>query len=134
MAENLEDLQVYQLAMDAGDKVWALVSGWKYYEKDTVGKQLVRAADSISANISEGYGRYFYKENKQFCYYSRGSLSETKTWLKKAFNRKLVEENVYYRFADELETLGVKLNNYIKSIGKTKNGNEWLRMTTSDNQ
>lgn len=86
---KLEDLKVYQLSMDIGEKVWILVGEWNYFSKDTVGKQLVKAVDSIAANLSEGFGRYFYKENRQFCYYSRGSLNETKTWLKKSHNRGL---------------------------------------------
>ena len=81
---------------------------WNYFEKDTIGKQLIKAIDSVAANLSEGFGRYFYKENRQFCYYSR----------RKIFNRKLIEEKDYLRFVNELETIGVKLNNYIKSIGK----------------
>jgi four helix bundle protein len=124
MPKKLDDLQVYQLAMDMGERNWDVVASWTYFEKDTIGKQLTRAADSVAANISEGFGRYFYKENKQFCYYSRGSLSETKTWLKKSFDRKLIEEKAYLTLADDLETLGVKLNNYIKSIGKTTNPHE----------
>lgn len=124
MPKKLDDLQVYQLAMDMGERICDVVASWTYFEKDTIGKQLTRAADSVAANISEGFGRYFYKENKQFCYYSRGSLSETKTWLKKSFDRKLIEEKAYLTLADDLETLGVKLNNYIKSIGKTTNPHE----------
>ncbi|MGQ9799185.1 MAG: four helix bundle protein [Ignavibacterium sp.] len=50
-----------------------------FFTKDVVGKQLIKAADSVAENLSEGFGRYFYKENKQFCYHSRGSLFETKT-------------------------------------------------------
>jgi len=37
--------------------------------------------DSIAANLSEGFGRYHYKEKKNFSYYSIGSLYETKTWI-----------------------------------------------------
>ena len=77
---NLEELQVYQLSMEIGEKVWQIVIKWDYFAKDSVGKQLVKAIDSVAANLSEGFGRYFYKENKQFCYYSRGSLFESKTW------------------------------------------------------
>ena len=91
---------------------------WDFFAKDTLGKQLVRAADSIAANLSEGYGRYFYKESKQFCYYSRGSLYETKTWLTKAMNRNLINETDYGRLMQEIRNLGVKLNNYINSIGR----------------
>jgi four helix bundle protein len=114
---KLEDLEVYQKSVQLSELVWGEVSKWNYFNKDTIGKQFVRAADSISANIAEGYGRYFYKENKQFCYYSRGSLLETKSWLEKAFNRKLISEDTYKLFMNELETIHRMLNAYIKSIG-----------------
>jgi len=76
-------LEVYQLAEAFGDEIWFVVHNWDYFAKDTVGKQMARSADSISANIAEGYGRYHYKENRNFCYFSRGSIIETKGWLKK---------------------------------------------------
>jgi four helix bundle protein len=69
---NLEELEVYQLAEVFSEEIWKVVVGWDYFAKDTVGKQMVRSADSISANIAEGYGRYHYKENRNFCYFSRG--------------------------------------------------------------
>ena len=115
---KLEELQVYQLSMEIGEKVWNIVFKWDYFLKDTVGKQLVRAADSIAANLSEGFGRYHYKEAKNFSYYSRGSLYETKTWLTKAYNRNLITEEEFQTFQKEINIIGVKLNNYINSIGK----------------
>ena len=118
---SIDDLQVYKLSMELSEKIWGNVGTWKYFEKDTLGKQLVRAADSISANLSEGFGRFSFKENKQFCYYARGSLFETKCWLTKAYERKLITENDYFGFNKEIDVLGVKLNNYIKSIGTTTN-------------
>ncbi len=57
---QLEDLQVYQLAMNMGERVWEIVLEWDYFARDTVGKQLVKAADSVAANLSEGWGRYYY--------------------------------------------------------------------------
>jgi four helix bundle protein len=87
---KLEELQVYQLSMTIAEEIWDIVYKWDYFTKDTIGKQLVKAVDSVAANLSEGFGRYFYKEEKLFCYYSRGSLSETRTWLTKACNRKLI--------------------------------------------
>lgn len=115
---KLEELQVYQLSMNIAERIWEIVIHWDFFAKDVVGKQLIKAADSIAANLSEGFGRYFYKENKQFCYYSRGSLFETKTWVRKANNRKLIDEKTYLEILTELDTIGVKLNNYIKTIGK----------------
>jgi len=118
---KLEELQVYQLAMDLGESIWEIVIAWNYFEKDTIGKQLVRSADSVAANLSEGFGRFFYKENKQFCYYSRGSLYETKTWLTKAKNRKLITVDQFDSFTNDIDLIGKKLNSYIKSIGKQSN-------------
>ncbi len=115
---ELKELRVYQIAMGIGDRIWTLVSNWDYFSKDTVGKQFVKAADSVAANLSEGYGRFFYKENRQFCYYSRGSLQETKTWLHKSYNRDLISEKDFQRISKDLNALSVKLNNYIKTIGK----------------
>ena len=116
---KLEELQVYQISMEMGEKVWQIVNEWNYFEKDTIGKQLVRAIDSVAANLSEGYGRFHYKESKQFGYYSRGSLFEAKTWLLKAHERDLISNSEYDDLIKEMDRLGVKINNYIKSIGTT---------------
>ena len=83
---------MYQLALEIGEEVWRMVDKWEVFPKNTLGKQFVDAADSISANIAEGYGRYFYKDRKNFCYYSRGSLMETKNWALKSINRHLIQQ------------------------------------------
>jgi four helix bundle protein len=115
---KLEELQVYKLSMEIGEKIWTIVIKWDYFTKDTIGKQLVRAVDSIAANLSEGFGRYHFKENTNFSYYSRGSLYETKTWLIKAHNRKQISNEDFEVFLHQIDVIGVKLNNYINSIGK----------------
>jgi four helix bundle protein len=116
---NLEDLEVYQLAESFSDEIWFIVHGWDYFAKDTVGKQIVRSADSISSNIAEGYGRYHYKENRNFCYFSRGSIIETKGWLKKSKNRNLLNEEQFNALFEKLQTIHLKLNGYLKFIGKS---------------
>jgi len=127
---NLEELDVYQEAMRIGESVWGIVAKWDFFAKNTVGKQWVRAVDSIAANLSEGFGRFHYRENKQFGYYSRGSLFESKTWLEKARNRSMIPEEEFQRLSGALDTLGRRLNAYIKSIGSTtdrvkESGPEW---------
>lgn len=92
---KLEDLDIYQMALDMGDYVWNNVIAWEYFPKSTVGKQFTEAADSVSANIAEGYGRYFYKDRKTFYYYSRGSLMETKNWAVKSLKRSLIKQEEY---------------------------------------
>ncbi|MDP9077958.1 MAG: four helix bundle protein [Bacteroidota bacterium] len=119
---NLDDLEVYQLAESFSDEFWFIVHEWDFFPKDTVGKQMVRSADSISANIAEGYGRYHYKENRNFCYFSRGSIIETKGWLKKSKIRSLITEEQYNTLFEKLQTIHLKLNVYLKFIGKSNPG------------
>jgi len=121
---KLEEFRVYQLSMEIAEKIWIIVDGWDRFAKDTIGLQLIRAVDSVAANLSEGFGRYHYKETNHFSYYSRGSLFETKTWLTKARNRNLLKSDDYELFSKQIEDIGIRLNNYIKSVGKTiKNDN-----------
>lgn len=61
---DLHDLRVYQQSMEIGERIWPTGCRWNYFAKDTVGKQLVRSADSIAANLSEGFGRYHYAEKQ----------------------------------------------------------------------
>jgi four helix bundle protein len=117
MGNRLEDLEIYQLAESFSDEIWFIVLEWDYFAKDTLGKQLVRAADSIGANIAEGFGRYHFKENKNFCYFSRGSLIEIKGWINKAKTRKLISESQYSEYLNKLSAIHLKLNIYIKHIG-----------------
>ena len=117
---TINDLEIYREAMSLGESVWSLVVAWDFLAKDTVGKQLVRSADSIAANISEGYGRYHFKENQKFCYYARGSLEETQTWIEKSVRRNLVEKDQGRQLYKQLETLKKRLNAYIRSIGSDR--------------
>lgn len=121
---KLEDLQVYQISMKLADEVHDLVIEWDNFHKFSTGTQLVNAADSVYANISEGYGRFHFKDHKNFLYFSRGSLSETKTWLTKAVNRKLISQEKFATLIDRYNSLGIKLNNYINTIGNSGNTND----------
>ena len=117
---KLEDLVVYQLALETGDEIYFLVEKWDNFHKWTTGKQLAEAADSIAANIREEYGRYFYKENRQFQYYSRGSQTETKTWLAKVRNRKHIDETTYNSLISKPDKLGERHDSDIKSRSLTQ--------------
>ena len=64
---RFEDLHIFQLAERLADEVWNIVNQWNYFDKDTVGKQLVGSADSIGANIAEGAGRGTPADNKRIC-------------------------------------------------------------------
>ena len=114
---RFEDLRVFQLAEKLCDDVWDIVISWKYFEKNTVGIQLVKAADSIGANIAEGTGRGTPGENKRFVRISRGSLNETKYWLRRACSRNLIGAEQEANLRQIIEDLAPQLNAYLKSIG-----------------
>ena len=86
-----------------------------------MGRQITNAADSISSNIAEGYGRFFIKENINFCFYSRGSVLETKNWLNKCSRRNLISKEESISLLNELEIIHKKLNGYIKVLKENLN-------------
>lgn len=114
---NFENLQVYQLAEKLADEIWNIVSEWPPFAKSTIGKQLVRAADSIGANIAEGTGRGSFQDNRRFVKIARGSLNETQHWLRRAYNRNLLAGEQVESLKPIVDELAPRLNAYLKSIG-----------------
>ena len=109
------ELDVYRLAEELSDMVWFDFDQWSKKVQSTVGYQVIRASDSIAANIAEGYGRYTPADRKKFYLYSRGSLEETKTWLRKLIRRKVISLAKSNEYKALLDALGPKLNSFIKS-------------------
>ena len=87
---NFENLRVYKLSEELADEIWAIVIRWDSFAKDTVGKQIVRSANSVGANIAEGTGRHNFQDNRRFVKVARGSLNETQHFLRRSFKRKLL--------------------------------------------
>ncbi len=118
---RFEELRVYQMSENLGDAVWDIVMTWDYFARDTIGKQLSRSADSIGANIAEGSGRGSYQDNRRFVKISRGSLYETRHWLRRAYRRKLLSVEQTEALKPLLDELAPTLNAYLRSIGPTAN-------------
>src|ERR1700690_2851355 len=90
MTKSFENLRVYQLSEKLSDSIWKIARGWDQLAKDTIGRQLIRAADGIGANIAEGTGRGSVQDNRRFVRNARGSLYETRHWLRRAHARRLL--------------------------------------------
>ena len=116
---NFENLRVYQLSEDLSDNIWSIVIRWESFARETVGKQLTRAVDSIGANIAEGEGRASYQDNRRFIKIARGSLQETQHWLRRAFRRKLLKDDEVKTLKPLVDKLAPTLNAYLRSIGST---------------
>jgi len=115
---NFETLKVYQLAEQLADRIWPVVRKWDYFARDTVGKQLVRAADGIGANIAEGTGRGSVIDNRRFVRIARGSLYETRHWLRRAFTRDLLSKKQVEQLKPLVDSLTRMLNAYLSSLGR----------------
>jgi len=118
---NFEKLQVYQLSEKLADNVWNIVIAWDSFAKDTVGKQIVRAADSVGANISEGSGRGSLQDNRRFVRMARGSLYETIHWLRRSYMRKLLSQSEVKKLRLLVEELTPKLNAFLRSVDRRVN-------------
>lgn len=103
------------------DEIWNIVVLWDQFAKQTVGSQIVRAADSVGANIAEGSGRGSYQDNCRFVRIARGSLKETQHFLRRAYKRNLVDDNHIAKIKPIVDELAPKLNAYLNSIGKKRN-------------
>jgi len=113
---NFEKLQVYQLAEKLADEIWSVVRGWDYFAKDTVGRQIVKAADAIGANLAEGSGRGSVLDNRRFVKIARVSLYETKHWLRRAYRRTLLTKKQVDDLIPIIVALLPKLNAYYRSL------------------
>jgi four helix bundle protein len=132
MRTDFENLRVYRLSEDIADRIWDLVMEWDYFTRDTVGKQLVRAADSVGANIAEGDGRGSYADNRRFVRTARGSLNEAKHFLRRAYRRKLLTADDVKVLKPLLDELGPRLNSYLKSIGTRRGPSPTNNPPTTD--
>lgn len=92
---KLNDIEAYKITFNLSNYIWNIVVKWNFFARDTVGKQFVESADSISANIAEGFGRYSKKDKIKFYRYSFSSLNESLDWNQKGKVRNLLSESKY---------------------------------------
>ena len=111
---RLNDIEAYRISFSLSNFVWAIVNDWKNLEKDTIGKQFIRAVDSASANIAEGFGRYNKKDKIKFYRYSFGSVYEALDWNEKAWIRCLLKPEQYEHVFQELQKLPKAINSLVK--------------------
>ncbi len=117
--QNFTDLEVYKECRQLRISISLLVKNeFPTDEKYKLADQIIRSSRSITANIAEGYGIYYFKENIQFCRTSRASLSETLEHLITAFDEKYISESKLIELKTKIDTCGRLLNGYINFLKK----------------
>jgi len=121
--EGLKRLKVWNRAKDFALRIYRQVLPLlPAEEKWNLNQQLRRSSLSISANIAEGYGRFYYQDNVRFCYIARGSLEESLSHLTFALEMNYISADVYKEFENEGEEIDKMLNGYIGFLKKSKQG------------
>lgn len=111
---TLNDILAYKMSYKLSNVVWDNVTSWNIFAKKTIGEQWVRAVDSISANIAEGFGRYHKNDKIKFYRYAIGSLKESLDWNEKAKQRKLISHEEYNKILNELLEIPKEIYKLIK--------------------
>ena len=107
---KLNDIEAFRISFHLSNYVWDVVLKWSSFSQRTVGEQFIRAVDSISANVAEGFGRYGKKDKIKFYRYSQGSLSESLNWNEKSKVGKLLSTEEYKYIFAELQKLPKAIN------------------------
>jgi four helix bundle protein len=110
---KLNDIEAYRVAFHLSNYVWNIIIKWEHTAKRTVGEQFITAIDSISANIAEGFGRYFKRDKIKFYRYSYGSMIECLDWNQKSKVRQLISEEDYNFIFAELQKLPRSIHSLI---------------------
>jgi four helix bundle protein len=115
---DFKDLDVWKSTRNLRMLIYVLVKNFPAEERLALNTQLRRAIQSVGANIAEGFGRYSYQENIQFCRQARGSAYEVRDHLVTAADACFISKAEY----DEAEALAQRviqtLNGYIRSTTK----------------
>jgi len=125
--KSFENLYVYRLARDFSKKVSHLIKMLPQCEEYNLKSQMRRAKLSITNNIAEGYGRYHYQENIQFCRQARGSICELIDDFNECADEGYINEKMLNEYKEAGYYLLKVLNNYINSIVKQKQSSKELK-------
>lgn len=86
----IEETEIFRIFEEIADWVWENVDRWEWKAQKTVGLQLIRAIDSVNANLVEGDGRYSSSDALHFFIVARASAREARLWIRRAMNRGLI--------------------------------------------
>lgn len=110
---SIEDLEMFRKMERLCDEVWRASIAWTIFGRDTIGKQLVRAADSVCANLVEGDGRFHHKDKLNHMYIARGSIRETAYWIRRAGSRHMLSAEQQAMWLEALECVRRWINSLI---------------------
>lgn len=118
--KTFEDLEVWKVCRDLKQKIFTITETFPSEERFRLVDQLRRAAISSTANMAEGYGRFHYQENIQFCRQSRGSLYEILDHLTTARDQGYISEESFKELRAQVLTAIRLINGYLRMLQQNK--------------
>lgn len=118
--KSFEDLDCWKAGTEVRRFVKELIATYPAFEKFELVDDMRRASRSVTHNIAEGYGRFHYQENIQFCRISRGSLYELIDQLITSLDECYISQEKYQEGRTKIETALKLLNGYINYLEKQK--------------
>jgi four helix bundle protein len=117
---DFRDLEVWKLCRDIRREVWRICSQFPAEEKYRLSDQMIRSSRSATACIAEGYGRFHYQENIQFCRQSRGSLYELIDHFLTAMECEYLKQGVTDEMINKIKNAIMALNGYLRFLKNKK--------------
>ena len=118
--KSFEDLNCWKEAVLLRKDLKTLIDSFPKQEDYRLKDQLSRCLRSVTNNIAEGYGRFNYQENIQFCRISRGSLYETIDHLIIASEENYISAVELNNRKEQINKCLAILNGYINYLKKAK--------------
>ncbi len=109
-------LEIQERAASIAKEVYGIVKEWDPFHQQTMGVQIVRAADSIGSNISEGYGRSSTAERIQFILIADGSLYEVKYQVALCYDRGLITKQKALELDQMLLSLSIAMIEFCNAL------------------
>jgi four helix bundle protein len=114
--KHFKELRAWQQCREVRMRIRTLVKTWPAEERFRLTDQIIRSSRGPTTHISEGYGRFYEKENIRYCRTARGSLYETQDHLITACDDGIITEQVMKEHFDLVELAIVTVNGYIKYL------------------
>lgn len=124
---SFEDLKCWKACRTIRKYTMSIIKAFPGTEKYALTDGMRRSARSTTENITEGYGRYHYGENIQFCRISRGSLFELKDQFIAAFDDNYITKVEFDQGKEMINSALNLLNGYINYLQKAKEKNNSVK-------
>jgi four helix bundle protein len=121
---SFEELECWKKSAELRKDISALVKSFPTFEKYALSSQMIRCSRSVTNNIAEGFGRFHFQENAQFCRQSRGSLFELIDHLSIALEEEYIDEEKHLELKSSCLNCIKILNGYIKYLLDAKHNNK----------